>query len=278
MTDLSTLPDQRAVTIEINGCPSGVVTCAPDAPKELAVGWAFAWGYLDGAAELGKVTLHGDRVSLMVDGGRDLDRLQRLSSGWEEIAPRFGHEHHQHDDDEADDEPFRITEGRLSLIADRAFERFKEDRGDDGFLHAALADFEVVRCIARDLDARAAIDKVIGWSLLEGVELDGAFLLVRGTVTRQIVQRALRARLALVVSDELATREAVQTAREASLTVVGRALGPDRLLFHDGGHILPDHDTAATTACDRRHAIATRPPDKWPGGRWFRRELCVRRP
>lgn len=247
LDDLSTLPDQRAVTIEINGCPSGVVTCAPDAPKELAVGWAFAWGYLDTARELGRVTLHGDRVSLMVDGGRDLDRLQRRAAGWEEDEPVTAPGRLPHDLPDTAPEPFRISESRLSLIAERAFQRFREDRGEDGFLHAGLADLEVVRCIARDLDVRAAIDKVVGWSLLEGVDLDGTLLLVRGTVTRQIVQRAIRAGLALVVSDELATREAVQFARLAEMTLVGRALGHDRLLCHDSGHIVADDPAALST-------------------------------
>lgn len=248
LDDLSTLPDQRAVTIEINGCPSGVITCAPDAPRELAVGWAFAWGYLDGASELSRVTLHGDRVSLMVDGGRDLDRLTRRSSGWEDgdLAPASGRL--GHDPSDGEPEPFRISEGRLGLIAARAFQRFHEDRGGDGFVHAGLADLEVVRCIARDLDPRSAIDKVVGWSLLEGVELADALLLIRGMVTRQIVQRAVRAGLTLVVSDELATRDAAHLAHAAGITLVGRALGHDRLLCHDAGHIVPDAEPAATTA------------------------------
>lgn len=248
LDDLNTLPDQRAVTIEINGCPTGVVTCAPDAPRELAVGWAFAWGYLDSASELGRVTVHGDRVALMVDGGRDLDRLKRLSAGWEEVDPAPAPGRAGHDPSDGDREPFRISEGRLALIAERAFERFREDRGDDGFVHAGLADLEVVRCIARDLDVRSAIDKVVGWSLLEGVELADALLLVRGTITRQIVQRVVRAGLCLVVSDDLATREAAQVARQVGITLVGRALGHDRLLCHDGGHIVAEAEPAATTA------------------------------
>lgn len=248
LDDLNTLPDQRAVTIEINGCPSGVVTCAPDAPRELAVGWAFAWGYLDSASELGRVTLHGDRVSLMVDGGRDLDHLKRLSAGWEEAEPSPAPGRLAHDPSDGDLEPFRISEGRLGLIAERAFERFREDRGDDGFVHAGLADLEVVRCIARDLDVRSAIDKVVGWSLLEGVELADALLLVRGTITRQIVQRAVRAGLCLVVGDDLATREAALLAHETGTTLVGRALAHDRLLCHDGGHIVAEAEPTATTA------------------------------
>lgn len=249
VTDVSILPDQRPVTIEINGCPAGVVTCAPDAPKEMAVGWAFAWGFLDGAHEVGKVTLQGSRVSIMVDGGRDLDHLQRVSAGWEELEPlTVAPPHPHHDETESGSARFQISESRLNLIAERAFQRFKEDRGDDGFVHAGLADFEVVRCIARDLDTRAAIDKVVGWSLLEGVELEGAFLLVRGTVTRQIVQRVIRAGLSLLVTDELATREAVRLARQTDVTLVGRALGHDRMLFHDGAHIVPDSEAAASTA------------------------------
>src|SRR3712207_2775149 len=71
------LPDEQPLTIEVNGRPVATLLCTPDAPSELGVGWAFAHGFFDERARLGRVTGHQDRVSLMVDSAVDGGRAWR---------------------------------------------------------------------------------------------------------------------------------------------------------------------------------------------------------
>jgi FdhD protein len=132
---------------------------------------------------------------------------------------------------------FRVSAETL-LALPEALRASQAVFGRTGGLHAAaLFDARGNLLVLReDIGRHNAVDKVIGWGLLEGrVPLIDAVLLVSGRGGFEIVQKAIVAGLPIVASVSAPSSLAVQLARELRLTLVGFLRGR-RFVIYSGDH------------------------------------------
>jgi FdhD protein len=109
-----------------------------------------------------------------------------------------------------------------------------------GGLHAAgIFDTKGELLVLReDIGRHNAVDKVIGWALLQGkIPLAGHALLVSGRGGFEIVQKALAAGIPLLASVSAPSSLAVQLSRELGLTLVG-FLRNRRFIIYSGAERL----------------------------------------
>jgi FdhD protein len=95
---------------------------------------------------------------------------------------------------------------------------------DTGGLHAAALFDErgELLCVREDVGRHNAVDKAIGWALLNGrLPMDGVLLQVSGRASFEIVQKALVARIPFVGSVSAASSLAIDLAAENKMTLVG---------------------------------------------------------
>lgn len=98
---------------------------------------------------------------------------------------------------------------------------------DTGGTHAAAlvrADGNLLY-VREDVGRHNAVDKAIGRMLLDGIDPSDLALVVSGRASFEIVQKAARARVPIVVAVSAPTSLAVDAARRAGVTLVGFARG-----------------------------------------------------
>jgi FdhD protein len=229
--------------------PVAVTMRTPGADFELAVGFMFSEGILRTREQLRRVSYCVERdvaeqqrynivnVELAGVAPADLAPLERHFSvtsacgvcGKEtmEALRRRGYE-------PAPDGPSFSADMLRSLPA--KLRRAQRLFGTTGGLHAAglfSAGGELV-ALREDVGRHNALDKLVGWALMEGrLPLAGQVLVVSGRSSFELVQKSLAAGAAALCSVSAPSSLAVELAREFGLTLVG-FLREDRFKVYSG--------------------------------------------
>lgn len=91
-----------------------------------------------------------------------------------------------------------------------------------GCVHSAsLSDGKEILCLAEDIGRHNAVDKVIGFCLLEGISFDGKLMLASGRLSSEIVSKCAKWSIPIVASRTAPTSLALDIAEKIGLTVVG---------------------------------------------------------
>jgi formate dehydrogenase accessory protein FdhD len=231
---IAALPKESSLHIEVNGVLAGAVNCLPDAPAELALGWAFMHGFFGANDTIDSITEDEDRVSLMVQTVSDVDRRRIEAVGWVERSPAPDAR------DLVQRDPFAIHIDVLMDVVRTGIKAMTADRARDGYVHAAIASDTSIHCVARDQSAELAVSKVVGWMLRDGRELDSHILLVRGMVDRAIVSAASRLGVPVLATTGVLTAPAFREATGEGMSVVGMVGSSRPGLLVDGGHVIDD--------------------------------------
>lgn len=136
-------------------------------------------------------------------------------------------------------DPARFTPAVLAMLPERLRDAQRVFARTGG-LHAAglfTADGELI-AVREDVGRHNAVDKVVGWALLNGrLPLAGCVLLVSGRASFELVQKAVLAGIPLLAAVSAPSSLAVDLAEEAGLTLVGFLRGPSMNVY-TGAHRL----------------------------------------
>jgi FdhD protein len=215
------VPVEEEVALHVNGQPLVRLMCTPVLLEELALGFLFNEGLIEGTDDVEQV-----QVLALRDGRRWLDvwlgheieppKLRAITSGCSG-GTTF----------ELTGSPVEsdlcITPRQVThLMAETSRQAELYHRA--GGLHvAALAEGERLACLAEDIGRHNAVDKIAGLCLRQGLPTADRVLLSSGRISSEVVNKAARMQTPVVVSRTSPTSLAVQLARTWHVTLIGYA-------------------------------------------------------
>jgi len=227
------LAAEEPLEIRIGKEPLSVTMRTPGHDVELAAGFLFTEGLFERREQI--LSLETDlpgenrgnlvRVDFAADAVPDMEKLRRnfFAASSCGICGKASIDSVRARTLRPPNQDFRLGAEVLPRLPD-ALRASQAVFGRTGGLHAAaLFDADGKLLIVReDIGRHNAVDKVIGWALLEGrLPLADSVLLVSGRGGFEIIQKAIVAGLPVVASVSAPSGLAVQLAREMQLTLIG---------------------------------------------------------
>jgi FdhD protein len=220
--------EESAVWLELNGSPAVTWMCTPEQLDELVVGWLFGEGYIDSQAEIVRMRPCTSELGFWVEVPLDkydaVERAERrrvLASGCGAVTTILG---------SMSDVPRRRTPNpefdtpTLRRLFKELFARGDRYKETGGIHAAALTDGETLLYHAEDIGRHNAVDKVLGAAVLDGRSPEDLTMLVTGRISGELAYKAARARIATVATPSIPSTIAVDIAKAAHMTLVGRAV------------------------------------------------------
>jgi FdhD protein len=219
--------DERPVCIFVNGRELATLLCTPKDLEDLAVGFAFSEGIIDGIDDIATMSVSAGLtcVDLWLEN-EDFDPPTRriitsgcgggVTFGDAETLP-------------ARHQPLPLGEGidphtvsRLMQEVLRSAELYNTARG----VHtSALAVGGEIELVAQDVGRHNTIDRLAGRALREGLPTEGSILVTSGRISSEMLAKAARMRAPVAISRTSPTSLSVQLAVAWNVTLIGYARG-----------------------------------------------------
>ena len=229
------LAAEEPLEIRVGAKPLSVTMRTPGHDRELAAGFLFTEGLVRGRLQILSLEENqGDteanranvvRAELAPEAAPDFEKMQRhfFAASSCGICGKASIDSVRARTLEPPNQGFRFDSKTLLRLPD-ALRESQAVFGRTGGLHAAALFDKAGKLLVlrEDIGRHNAVDKVIGWALLEDrLPLANAVLLVSGRGGFEIVQKAIVAGLPIVASVSAPSSLAVQLARELGLTLIG---------------------------------------------------------
>ena len=104
-----------------------------------------------------------------------------------------------------------------------------------------------------DVGRHNAVDKIAGYMMLHGIAADDKIFYTTGRLTSEMILKCVTMRVPILVSRSGFTAWGVELARQAGLTLIGRARGQRFLALSGAERIVFDADRSKVGEEDRRH-------------------------
>ena len=219
--------EERAVTLFVNDREIVTLLCAGHHLEELAVGFAYAEGFLDSVGDLLnlRVDMEGGRVLLEVRSDTSLSEKllhkRTISSGCGK-GTLFYHA--------LDALLAQPSESALRIPAEAVCRHVGDlnalsqtYKRTHGVHNCALADGRRIVVFRDDIGRHNAVDMLVGHALLHQMPLDDKLLVTTGRLTSEIIIKVAKVGIPMVVSRNTATTLAIALAEQLNITLIGYA-------------------------------------------------------
>jgi len=216
LTDVVIL--ERSLTIHANDTQLVSLAYLPEYSEELALGFLLSEGIIDTIDQIENISSNGEDIyfkltipekritNFLLSGEKTSGCGSALSAAVE--APVLNHK-----------KTFSIN------VILKLMQHFIKQEGlfrETGGVHSsALAKEEKVFFKADDIGRHNAVDKVIGMALKSSKKPEEFFLLSSGRISSEIVKKAIRAKIPLIVSHSAPTSEAIRLGWKYGVIILG---------------------------------------------------------
>ncbi|NLI13890.1 formate dehydrogenase accessory sulfurtransferase FdhD [Pelotomaculum propionicicum] len=228
-SDYAFIVKETPLTVFLNDTELATLICSPGAHKELAVGFLLSEGLVRDLSDIREITFNEQDGLLWVEtpcAAPETENFLRRQiascCGKGRVAPYFINDARQLQPVQS---TCRFAASRLLALIGILEEGSASFRLTGGVHSAALADHTGLLAMYEDIGRHNAVDKALGYAFLNRTATADKCLLLSGRVSSEILIKAARQGLPLVVSRSAPTLLAVDLAEQYGVALVGFARG-----------------------------------------------------
>jgi len=209
---------EKRLRISVNGKEILSLYCTPLMIRELVVGMLMTEDIIKGGWCAERMTIeYGDEVAVDVpaEGEVSMDGAVITSGciGGITFPKRLSLK--------KIDDRFTIKAERLKELF-RRFQKASELYQLTGCVHSAgLSNGTDILCLAEDIGRHNAVDKIVGYGILENIPFKGKIMLASGRLSSEIVSKCAKWGIPMVASRTSPTSLALEIAEASGVSVVG---------------------------------------------------------
>lgn len=220
---------ESVATIIVNGEEVTTLVCSPENLHYLAIGFLVSEGIIDSSGKIREVVVGEGVLPVQINVNADLQLSPRLPASKLQITSGCGKAHLFVSG--ITNMPGRVKSDlsasfKQVLNVTRAFQQSSRVYFETGGVHgAALSNGTELLVFMEDVSRHNAVDKVLGACLLRNIPFTNLLLLTTGRISADLVLKAARMGLGVVISRSAPTTLAIRAACDLGVTVVGFARG-----------------------------------------------------
>lgn len=221
---------ESPVTLFVNDRELATLVCTPDSLQELALGFLFGEGILSAPQDLKDIKVNINDGLIWVDTASPTPAGQNFLKRHITTCCGKGRPTFYFINDARGLKPvppgdLRLTPDNITSLAAMLEDSARLFRSTGGAHGAALASPEGIITFYEDVGRHNAVDKVPGFCFLNNIPLSGKILVLSGRISAEILIKAARLGVPMIVSRSAPTSLALQMADELGITVAGFVRG-----------------------------------------------------
>ncbi|RJQ55167.1 MAG: formate dehydrogenase accessory sulfurtransferase FdhD [Actinobacteria bacterium] len=220
------VPVERPITIYVNEQEIVTLQGTPQQLDELAVGFLFTEGIIAKREDVGEVSVDAKQglvwvTSPSADVADIVYKKRYLTSGCGKgvTFSSLGHARGM----KPLSNPFSVAASHIHEMTKQLAQGAELYKQSGGLHSSGLADESGLLVQREDVGRHNTVDKVIGRLILDGIKPSGCFLLTTGRISYDMVVKAAKVRLPLIVSRTAVTDLAMDLAKHLKICLVGYA-------------------------------------------------------
>ncbi len=217
------------LTVYLNDTELATLICSPIGYKELAAGFLLSEGLVQDPSDIKDISIHEDDGLLWVETSAPVPQMENFLRRQIASCCGKGRATLYFVNDARQLQPVQSASKfkapdilRLIAMLEENSATFRRTGGVHG---AALADSTGLLVMFEDIGRHNAVDKVLGHAFINRIMTSDKIMLLSGRVSSEILIKAARIGLPLVVSRSAPTLLAVELAEQFGIAIVGFARG-----------------------------------------------------
>ncbi len=222
---------ETPVDLTVNGKDIVTFMCTPQDLKELAAGHLYIKGMINKIEEINYIAACEEMETINVDVKKELSESKYSLK--ELLASSCGNEIDKEELKSIEEvqSKVKVELSKLRHLASNMFAKTIVYKRTGGVHCAGIANPQELLFLKEDVGRHNAVDKIIGQGVIENVNFSNGLIFTSGRISSDMVLKVAQTGLPVIVSRSIPSDLALKIAEEASITVVGRILRNEPIIY-----------------------------------------------